>query len=522
MPTPPPRPLALVPRCLFLALALAGSGCGRQASPAAPAPPAAVDPAAAPAPAADVDRPLDPERAAPVDLYAALSYLASDELAGRRTGTAGIERAADFLERTLLDLGVRPVPGASSLRAPVPLVDRGAVEEATLRFGESLYRLPAQVLPLTREDVDVTAPLIYLAEEALAAPPAEVRGAIVVTEAGSEDAGADVREWLTLSRERAEALRAAGAAALVEVYRSAAVPFARLAAGVNRAGMVLDEGGGPRLPQLYVKAELQWDGLRRGAVRPGEATLRIVAPETRTLTSDNLVGVLPGTDPSLVDEYVLASAHYDHIGVTPRPGLVDSINNGARDNGMGTVALLHLAEAFARDPGRRPLLLAAWTAEEEGLLGSRYWVEHPSVPLDRVAFNLNLDGAGYTDTSTVVFNGYGFTTAQAAIDSAIAATGLAARGDPVPQYGLYRQSDNFNLAARGVPAVNMAPGFEGFTDELMRYYHQPADEAAAVSPTYLAKYAAAAAAAARAVANAEDLGWDPASETVREYVELDE
>ena len=515
--TPPRLPAAgALAVGLVLPLLVSLAACSRRAVPI-PADDAAL--ASAPA-GADVPTP-DPPGAAAGTLYDDLLYLASDALAGRRTGTAGNASAAAYIAERFARAGVRPAPGADDLRAPVPLVDRGAVEEASLRFGESLYTLPAQVLPLTREDADVTAPLVYLAEAQLASPPPQVSGAIVVTEAGGEEAGADVREWLTLSRKRATDLRAAGAVALVEVYRSAAVPFARLAAGVNRAGMALDEGGGGRLPQVYVKAEPRWDALRRGSVGPGEATLHIGGPAARRLTSDNLVGVLPGTDPTVADEYVAVSAHFDHIGVTPRPGMTDSINNGARDNGMGTVALLHVAEAYARNPGRRPLLLLAWTAEEEGLLGSRYWAEHPTVPLERVVFNLNMDGAGYTDTTAVVFNGYGFTTAQPVIDGAIVATGLESREDPMPQYGLYRQSDNYSLAVRGVPAVNMAPGFEGFTDELMRYYHQPADEAAAVSPTYLRKYAEAAAAAARAVADAEALDWDRDSERVRAYVELD-
>ena len=507
------RPVVALVPAISLAIVLA-AGCGGSRS--------TVDTQSASAVQALESNAAPPTSAAAGDPYADLVYLASDELRGRRTGTLGNEAAATYIEQALRALGVSPVPGSSSLRAPVPLVERGKAEQAELRFGESRYSVPGELLPLTRGSVELTAPVVYLTEAELASPPSAVSGAIVVTEAGSETSGPDVREWLTLSRERARLLREAGAVALVEVYRSAVVPFARLAAGVNREGMVIDEGEETRLPQVYVKAELQWDGLRRGQVSVAEATLRMEAPRHRRLTSDNIVGVLPGTDPALAGEFVAVTAHFDHIGVTTRPGLADSINNGARDNGMGTVALLEVARAFSAAPGRRPLLLMAWTAEEEGLLGSRYWAEHPTLPLERVVFNYNMDGGGYTDTTSVVFNGYGFTTAQGAIDSAIAATGLKSLDDPVPQFGLYRQSDNFSLAAVGVPSVNMAPGFEGFTDELLKYYHQPADEAAAVSPTYLRKYTAAAIAGVRAVADAERVDWNADSERVREYVEIDE
>ena len=378
--------------------------------------------------------------------------------------------------------------------------------------------------PSRGRDVDLTAPVRYVDPAELARLSADVAGQIIVTEAGAEDAGPDVRAWLAISRNRARQLDSLGAAALVEVYRSGVTPFRQLAGGVNRDGMTLDDpASSTALPVVYVKAETHWDGLRLGKSTARHATLRIVAPRSRRLTSDNIVAVLPGTDPTLANEYIAVTAHFDHIGVTPRPGLADSINNGARDNGMGTVALLEVARRWSDDPGERPLLLMAWTAEEKGLLGSRYWAAHPTVPLDQVLFNFNMDGAGYDDTTGVVFNGYGFTAAQPLIDRAVSAeSGLEPRPDPMPQYGLYRQSDNYSLAGVGLPAINMAPGFTGFSAELMRYYHQPLDEASAVSPTYLQAYAEAAVAAVRALADAprEALTWDRKNDTVREYVDL--
>ena len=453
--------------------------------------------------------------------YADLVYLASDELMGRRAGTAGNDAAADYIEAAFRKAGAVPAGEREMMRVPVPLVRRGVIGEASLRFGESRLGIGVDLLPLGIEAADVTAPVLYLDGASLASPGGEVAGRIVVTEAGDEETAGDLRAVLALSQFRQAALAQAGAAALVEVYRSPAVPFPRLAGGINKAGLVLDRDAGPQIPSVYVKATPVWDALRRGGPTAETATLRITAPQTERLTSDNVVAVLPGTDPALADEYVAVTAHFDHIGVTPRPGATDSINNGARDNGMGTAALLEVARRFRDNPGRRPLLLMAWTAEEEGLLGSEYWAAHPTVPLADVVFDFNMDGAGYTDTTAVVFNGYGFTSVQGAINAAVAKTGLTSKPDPVPEYGLYRASDNFNLARVGIPAVNMAPGFAGFTDELMRYYHQPADEAAAVSPTYLRKYADAAVAAVRAVTDAKLVDWDRDSEALREYVDVD-
>ena len=454
-------------------------------------------------------------------VYRDLVYLASDALAGRRAGTPGNEAAAEYIVAALREAGAVPVGEGASMRVPVPLLRRGVVEEASMSFGESRLRIGTDVVPLSYRSADVTAPLLYVPPEALADVGEEVVGTMVVTEAGDDSTAGDLRGMLDLSAARNERLANVGAVALVEVYRSPAVPFPRLQGGLNKAGFVLGGGARTQVPATYVKAGPVWDALRRGRSAGTAATLRLVAPDVEEVVSHNVAATLPGTDPALAGEYVAVTAHFDHIGVTPRPGAADSINNGARDNGMGTVALLEVARRFRENPGRRPLLLMAWTAEEEGLLGSAYWAEHPTVPLDQVAFNFNMDGAGYTDTTAVVFNGYDFTTVQGVMDAAVAKTGLTARPDPVPQYGLYGASDNVNLARAGVPAVNMAPGFEGFTDELMRYYHQPADEAAAVSPTYLQKYADAAVAAVRAVADADDVSWNLRSEALREFVDLD-
>lgn len=504
--------------CLSLSF-LAACRVGREAAAGRKAANAEAQ-AISPAPPQTHIRPAE-LAGSPNPAYADLVYLASDTLRGRRTGTPGNEKAAVYLAAALRKAGAVPVGARGSMSVAVPLLDRDAFADASLRFGDSRYRLPDGLLPLTWTGADVAAAVVYQTPAQLATPGGEVSGKIVVTEAGGGEAGAPLEQYLALTRERAASLWRAGALAPLEVYRSPALPFSRLVGALNRASMTI-EGDPPVIPVAYVKAGAVWDDLRRGNLDVAQAQLRIVAPRVERITSHNIVAVLPGTDANVANEYIAVTAHFDHIGVTARPGLADSINNGARDNAMGTAALLEVARRWRDRPGRRPLLLMAWTAEEEGLLGSRYWTEHPTVPLEQVVFNFNMDGAGYTDTTAVVFNGYGFTRAQAVIDAAIVETGLSAREDPVPQYGLYRQSDNYSFAQQGVLAVNMAPGFEGFTDELMRYFHQPADEAAAVSPTYLQKYADAAVAAVRAIANAEAeaLQWNGDSDALSEFVDL--
>ena len=156
------------------------------------------------------------------------------------------------------------------------------------------------------------------------------------------------------------------------------------------------------------------------------------------------------------------------------------------------------------------MLLLAVTAEEKGLLGSKAFVEDPLVPLERVVFDLNFDGAGYDDTSAVTVIGLDRTSARPLIEAGARAAGLEAINDPAPEQNLYDRSDNVRFAAAGVPAVNVAPGMTGFSEAVMQYYHQPTDNPGSLDYDYVARYAEAAARIARAIADAEERPrWTP-------------
>ena len=432
-------------------------------------------------------------------LMADLRFLAADEMRGRYTGTPENARAADYIAEVFAASGAKPVPGSSSMLTPVRLVESKPIATASVSFGESRLAFPEAVLPLTRQAADLSGDAIYLDHAAFDAVVAEtVKGKVVITEAGSSEGAADPRAWLKLADAKRERMQGMGATALVEVYRSSAMPFGRIVAGVNRGGMQIAPKAGKKIPSLWItENNALADFRKRSSSGTLPVKINVEAPESKVIESNNVVATLPGTDPTMAGEYIAVTAHFDHIGVTARPGQTDSINNGARDNGMGTVALLEVARNWRANPGRRPLLLMAWTAEEVGLLGSKYWAENPTVPLANVLFNFNMDGAGYDDTTAVTIQGYGRTSAQPAVDAAVSAAGLSPKPDPIPQYNLFAQSDNYSLAAVGIPAINMAPGFTGFSEELMKYYHQPADEISTVDAGYLRRYTQAATAVAR-------------------------
>ncbi|WP_304517602.1 M28 family peptidase, partial [Cecembia rubra] len=155
---------------------------------------------------------------------------------------------------------------------------------------------------------------------------------------------------------------------------------------------------------------------------------------------------------------------------------------------VGTVAVINAARYFAENPPKRSVLLCAWTAEEKGLLGSAYFSENPLIPLKQIIYNLNIDNAGYNDTSVVTVVGLGRTTADHLISEATAAFGLESITDPSPEQGLYDRSDNVNFARKGIPAPTFSLGFRAFDEEISRYYHQASDHVDDFDMDYAAKY----------------------------------
>lgn len=232
----------------------------------------------------------------------------------------------------------------------------------------------------------------------------------------------------------------------------------------------------------------------------------------RVLKTQNVVGIIEGRDPLLKDEFVLVMAHYDHVGARRSvAALTDTIYNGARDNAMGVVALMHVAEALSRVPARRSILILPVSAEEIGLHGSRHYIEHPVVPLEQTVFVASIDGAGYNTTEAVTVIGLNRTTAKPHFEAAGAAFGLKVLDDPAPEQGLFNRSDNVNFARRGVPAPTFSAGFTAFDAEIMKTYHQPADEAdESFDFAYLHRYVQVFVNATRRIADADDrIRWTP-------------
>ena len=191
-------------------------------------------------------------------------------------------------------------------------------------------------------------------------------------------------------------------------------------------------------------------------------------------SAPNVVGVLEGSDPELKGEYVVFSAHMDHVGVGEPDLWGDSLYNGADDDASGTATVIELAEAFAslQPRPRRSMIFLTVSGEEHGLWGSGYFAEHPPVPMERMVANLNIDMVGRNWTDTIVAIGKEHSDlgeALAAVNAEHPELGMTAIADPWPEERFYMRSDHYNFARRGVPILFF---FNGTHED----YHEPSDE----------------------------------------------
>ena len=193
-------------------------------------------------------------------------------------------------------------------------------------------------------------------------------------------------------------------------------------------------------------------------------------PATPQESAPNSVGILPGTDPVLRDEYIVVSAHMDHVG-TSGTSPKDSIWNGADDDASGTAGVLALAEAFSQAPTKRSIIFLTVSGEEHGLLGSSWFANNPPVPIRKIVANFNLDmiGRNWKDSIVVVgmeHSDLGKTLMK--VSAMHPELGITPMRDPWPQENFFGRSDHYNFARRGVPALFF---FNGVHED----YHQPSD-----------------------------------------------
>ena len=227
-------------------------------------------------------------------------------------------------------------------------------------------------------------------------------------------------------------------------------------------------------------------------------------PEAARRISFNVVGILPGRDPALRDQVVLIGAHYDHMGIgAPVNG--DSIYNGADDDASGVTTVLEIARAIAKGPPpKRTMIFMATTGEEQGILGTRWYVRHPALPLSRMVAEMEIEMIGRPDslaggTGKAWLTGYDRST----MGEILRAGNIPIVADPYPQMNFFERSDNIVFARMGIPAHTLS------SYNLHADYHQPSDDIDKVNFGHMAEVISAAGRAARILADGPAPQWKP-------------
>jgi hypothetical protein len=425
----------------------------------------------------------------PAEALSHFKFLAADELKGRDPLRPEIDLAAFYIANQFERYGAKPLDSLGGYYQFIPFENSTPPTIGTIQWKGTSLNHGEELMVLGGEDIEGEYQMEvvgYGFEEDYASK--NVKGKWVIARVGSPDRLSPA-ELFEAGREKRALAKSKGAAGLIEMYNVPTTPWRFLVNFLNRPQMTIDNDPENEDAFPYVWME-DLTGEKIKAIANGQSTMEveIKGKINRKLIGRNVVALIEGTDPQLKNEYVMLSAHYDHLGIGKPDAKGDSIYNGARDNAVGTAAVIQAANYFGHHPPKRSILLCAWTAEEKGLLGSSYFAENPPLPLRKIIFNLNIDNGGYNDTSLVTVIGLGRSSADHHIAEAAEAFGLKALADPSPEQGLYDRSDNVNFAKKGIPAPTFSLGFTAFDEEINKYYHKAADQVDNFDLDYALKY----------------------------------
>ena len=451
-----------------------------------------------------------------------VAFLSDDLFQGRDTGSKEYELAARYVATQLQGLGLQPGNGDSWFQE-VRFGSYTLADGATITVGDNVYAHGDKVrlYPSPRyPDVAVEAPVVFVGY-GLDRPDQgfndyaglDVKGKIVVMLSGApQGTPSDIAAHL--SSEKSKMAAARGAIGIITTstladekrrpWRPArgeaphptltwldpqgqahvGAPAIRFSASMSQeAAATLFAGSGTTLKAVLEQAD------REGGKPKGRAlgkTMKVSQKtESTKFTSPNVIGMLPGSDPSVANEYVLLMAHLDHVGVNPALEGEDKIFNGAMDNATGISTLIEVARAMTETPARprRPILIAAVTAEEKGLLGSQYLAKNPVLQNGgKVVSVVNLDMPILTyDFQDVIAFGAEHSTMGPIVAKAGESMGVKLIDDPLPQERLFVRSDHYRFVQEGIPSVFLMTGFgnggaEKFQHFLATDYHKVSDE----------------------------------------------
>ncbi|MGH9545951.1 MAG: M28 family metallopeptidase [Terriglobales bacterium] len=471
------------------------------------------------------------QRISAAGLRAHMAFLADDLLEGRGTGTRGYRLAANYVRAQFEEMGLRPAGVSGSYFQNVRfrqidlLTDKSSL---TLEHDGSTRTLILDkdyVMggnPLST-DMRVEGPVVFVGF-GVSAPEfgyddyagIDVRGKIVAALSGAPSRLPSAPgAHFSSSEQKLRVAAEHGAIGFLSIWagkpeqRTPFAEYVRFSRGPELRW--LDETGVPNDAQptirgyarinsstaaaLFEGAPKSWkDALRAAENSQPQAfplatgvSMHAVSRYSE-LESPNVAAVLPGSDPQLKNEYVVFTAHLDHLGIG-EPVKGDSIYNGAADNASGVAALLEMARAFSemKTAPRRSLLFLAVTGEEEGLLGSDYYAHNPTVPMAQIVADINMDEVSFLyDFKDIVPLGGEHSSLGAVADDVARHMGLAVSPDPMPEEVYFIRSDQYSFILQGVPALYIEEGLQTVNPDLdgkkMQFdwetqrYHQPSDD----------------------------------------------
>jgi Peptidase family M28 len=480
---------------------------------------AATAPATRPAATITSDERKAAERVKLETIREVTTTLSSNEFEGRGTGQPGADKAARYLADRFAKLGLKPGGENGTYLQPIKFKSAQILPESSVRIGEaSLKHGEDYVLvpPYTSEQVDKVGGAVFvgygvvsteLKRDDLAG--LDLKDKVVIILGGQPD-GVDAAGWRRATNPQARAVNIFGRGALAMILANAGTPrqpFATIVNYLSRRRVTLASAPGPgfTIPpvlltsdaamekifagsgatyaQIYEKAKTG-EMVSRDLGKTGTLALRVKLAET---TSDNVVGILEGSDAKLKEEAVVYTAHYDAYGIDG-----GKVYPGAADNALGTATITALAEAFTKafpKPSSRPrrsIIFLAVTGEEYGLFGAEHWVAHPTWPLEKVAADINFDGIGtevYGPVKRVVGFGAEHSDLGTVFEEVTVATGNIVTADPLPEENAFVRSDHYAFVKHGVPALMLMGGPEGdpsaWIPRMKKWmetdYHSPSD-----------------------------------------------
>ena len=464
-------------------------------------------------------------------IKADIAWLADDAREGREAGTQGYDDAAGYVAARLEGMGVEPGAHGSWFQE-APFVSGTQVGDAsafsvTTPNGETVelsYLEDFRIFPsLSSASVEIEEAETVFVGYGVHAPDlghddyagVDVDGKVVVYFSGAPNGfDTESRAHFRSNSQKAATASARGAIGVISLYTAAnekSAPWARYVANPHYSSMTwVGPDGRPKIsgpsikarvtphpdkaPLLFEGAPHDYVAARAAADGEGEPVgsfdlaVKVSmagALEREEVTSPNVVGLIPGSDPDLKDEYVILTAHLDHIGVNER--LIaegkDGINNGAMDNAAGVAVMLQVANDITNvaRPARSVMIVAV-TAEEKGLLGADYFAHFPTIGGGQMVANVNLDmPVMLHDFTDVIAFGAERSSIGPVMQAALDAQGFTLSPDPIPELGVFTRSDHYAFVKQGVPSIFLWTGFENGGEEnfwafYKNHYHSPSDD----------------------------------------------